>query len=300
MARIRTIKPDFCEDEEIAKLPIPVAHLFVLSWMFADDDGVLRANPIWLKSKLYPLREDVRKEQVAQWIECLVKARFLVPFNFNAEGYYVIRTFRRHQRIDKPQPSKIPKELVSAVLEAFDGDSENIPRTLQERSHPDKYKEWNKDKEEDKEKTNAHTREGSLSEELFPFDAFWEAYQHKVDRKVCERLWAKLGPDKRQACMEAIPAYVASTPLKPVPGVFTPARKNPETYLRRESWTNTIIEAQHANPAHLGSNTSAHRGRSNPTVSESLQRARDREASFGITGPQIGPGEQVQPPPNPT
>ncbi len=41
MARIRTIKPEFWEDEKIGKLPIP-CRLFIGCWNFADDFGVIK------------------------------------------------------------------------------------------------------------------------------------------------------------------------------------------------------------------------------------------------------------------
>ena len=44
MARIRTIKPEFWEDEKIGKLPIPCRLFFIGCWNFADDFGVIKGN----------------------------------------------------------------------------------------------------------------------------------------------------------------------------------------------------------------------------------------------------------------
>lgn len=44
MARIRTIKPEFWEDEDIGKLPIPCRLFFIGCWNFADDYGVIKAK----------------------------------------------------------------------------------------------------------------------------------------------------------------------------------------------------------------------------------------------------------------
>ncbi len=101
MARIRTIKPEMWEDEKIARLPLQANLLLIGLLNFADDSGVIKDAPLWIKSKVFPLREDVRKQDISQWIESLVKARFLVPFAYGNEGYYVIRTFQNHQLIDK-------------------------------------------------------------------------------------------------------------------------------------------------------------------------------------------------------
>lgn len=116
MARIRTIKPQHVNDRELAKISLQ-AHLFwVLSWCFSDDDGVLENDPLLLKSQLFPRRTDIRVEQVEQWIDQLIKARFMIPFTYNGAGYLLHRTFQIHQRIDKPQPSKIPSEIIQRTF----------------------------------------------------------------------------------------------------------------------------------------------------------------------------------------
>lgn len=56
MARIRTIKPEFWEDEKLAKLPIHARLLFIGTWNFADDNGVLLANPVLMKSHIFPTK----------------------------------------------------------------------------------------------------------------------------------------------------------------------------------------------------------------------------------------------------
>ena len=117
MARIRTIKPNHVNDKELSKVTLP-AHLFwILSWCFSDDEGVLENDPLLLKSQLFPRRTDIRMEQVQAWIDQLVKARFMIPFTHQGESYLLHRTFKAHQKIDRPQPSKIPEEVIRRILD---------------------------------------------------------------------------------------------------------------------------------------------------------------------------------------
>lgn len=117
MARIRTIKPNHVNDKELAKVSLQ-AHLFwVLSWCFSDDEGVLENDPLLLKSQLFPRRTDIRMEQVQTWIDQLVKARFMIPFTHQGESYLLHRTFKVHQKIDRPQPSKIPEEVIRRMID---------------------------------------------------------------------------------------------------------------------------------------------------------------------------------------
>ena len=72
MARIRTIKPEFWEDEKLAKLPIHARLLFIGTWNFADDNGVLLANPVLMKSHIFPY-EDIGISTISEWIDMLVE-----------------------------------------------------------------------------------------------------------------------------------------------------------------------------------------------------------------------------------
>jgi hypothetical protein len=117
MARIRTIKPQHVNDKELSKISLQ-AHLFwVLSWCFSDDEGVIENDPLLLRSQLFPRRTDIRVEQVQQWIDQLVKARFMIPFTHEGEGYLLHRTFKIHQKIDRPQPSKIPSDTIRRMID---------------------------------------------------------------------------------------------------------------------------------------------------------------------------------------
>ena len=67
------------------------------------------------------------------------------------------------------------------------------------------------------------------------FEDFWAAYGKKVDKPRCVKLWAKMTPNDKKACLEAVPLYVESTP-------DVTYRKNPSTYLNNRSWENEIIK----------------------------------------------------------
>ena len=66
------------------------------------------------------------------------------------------------------------------------------------------------------------------------FSIWWEMYGKKIDRGKCEKKWAKLSLEEKQACIAATPAYVASTP-------DLQYRRHPMTYLNNKSWENQII-----------------------------------------------------------
>jgi len=65
------------------------------------------------------------------------------------------------------------------------------------------------------------------------FDQWWELYQKKRGKDKCLKKWQKLSQKDRQACLNATPAYVASTP-------DVNFRKDPYTYLNNKSWNDEI------------------------------------------------------------
>jgi hypothetical protein len=52
--RIRTIKPEFFEDEKLAELPPHDRLMFIGLWLLADRNGVLEHRPAWIKAKIFP------------------------------------------------------------------------------------------------------------------------------------------------------------------------------------------------------------------------------------------------------
>jgi hypothetical protein len=66
------------------------------------------------------------------------------------------------------------------------------------------------------------------------FDTFWNAYDKKVGRPKCEKLWDKLTIKEKSDCLAYIPRYKQAQSDKQY-------RKNPETFLRNKSWNDELI-----------------------------------------------------------
>lgn len=119
MARIRTIKPEFWEDEKLAKLPVYARLLFIGTWNFADDNGVLLANPILMKSHIFPY-EDIGISTISEWIDMLVENGMLIRTTYNGKDYLVIRKFLIHQKINRKSIRiNIPLPVVLKVVDEY-------------------------------------------------------------------------------------------------------------------------------------------------------------------------------------
>lgn len=123
---------EFWLDEKIGSLPPEARLLYIGTWSLADDNGVLRGNPAYIRSQLFAYDEEVTAADVRRWIELLTAERMLVPFTHRGERYLLVRRFRDHQKIDARYATElIPfAEVEAAIAEAETANTltDNTPR----------------------------------------------------------------------------------------------------------------------------------------------------------------------------
>lgn len=125
--RIRTVKPEFWTDEQMSTRSEYARLLAIALLNYSDDDGYFLANPILIRGACFPFLEDSKK--IPRSIQELSEIGFL-EIGLLDDGRQVgkIVNFRKHQRIDKPQVSKLKEKS------QFQEHSKNDPRILQEPS----------------------------------------------------------------------------------------------------------------------------------------------------------------------
>jgi len=199
MARIRTIKPELWADEKVGSIDMGARLLFIGMINFADDDGVVSSNPIYLKSQIFPYDEALRLSAVKGWLDALVKARILVPLSFEGQNYYVIRTFRSHQVISHPAKGKIPSVVIDSVLsgntpELSSNPPESSSNTPELSSNPPSGKERKGKEGKGKESIGQPAApEFDFSEQNF--ETFWKEYPRRVNKKKAKEAFLKINPD---------------------------------------------------------------------------------------------------------
>ncbi|WP_143467246.1 HNH endonuclease [Lentzea kentuckyensis] len=110
MARIRTIKPDFWDDDRIGTLSRDARLLFIATWNVADDEGLLRWTPAYLKAVAFRYDWEITEAAVADMMAELSKAELVCPYaaGRTRERLAWITNFRKHQKINRPQPGRLP------------------------------------------------------------------------------------------------------------------------------------------------------------------------------------------------
>lgn len=125
MPRRRIIDPEFFPDPLIGHLRVEQRLFYIATWLFADDAGLFEANPPRLKLHAFPYDAEITEAHVSSYLDDLERSRRLLSYTSDERRYALIKTFHRHQRIDRPTTSKLPRPPAN-VLDQLDPKSRAI------------------------------------------------------------------------------------------------------------------------------------------------------------------------------
>lgn len=116
MPRIRTVKPEFWEDELLGVMPRDARLLFIATFNMADDEGILRWTPAYIKAQAFMYDDDLTIGDVGKLMQCLTDTGLVFPYIGGAarQQMALVVNFRKHQRINRPQKSKLPPPSTGA------------------------------------------------------------------------------------------------------------------------------------------------------------------------------------------
>lgn len=144
MRRIRTIKPEWLTDESLASCSIEARLLSVGLILLADDAGRGVATVEHLacevfRYELFRRGLDELSTIVRRALDELSTIGFCTIYEVSSKHYYELPAWSRHQRIDRPSPSRIPPHpggtaAVSPASTVLVEDSTIDRRTLDEPS----------------------------------------------------------------------------------------------------------------------------------------------------------------------
>ena len=221
MPRSRVIKPEFWNDEKLARVSRDSRLTFIGIWMCSDDYGVTRGSEAWLKSQIYPYEEEVKLSKFVEWISELERLKVIIPFQFHQEKYYYIKNFAKHQKVDHPSKTRNPEPPEDIDSECYVYISETIANDSRES------------RVEYKQSLNRVKTETETT--LVGFEDFWKAYPKKVGKAEAKKSWVKANGSRPHT--ETIISKIDE--LKKTPqwakdnGQYIP---NPATWLNRGGW----------------------------------------------------------------
>lgn len=120
------IKPQFWEDPTLAQMSRDARLLFIGIWNHCDDMGVIPANPIYLKNRVFPY-DEIGAKEVQIWLQELAVLERITRIEFHKTEYYLVPNFLKHQTINKPNFKDlfVPKSFVKPLLKDFSIDGED-------------------------------------------------------------------------------------------------------------------------------------------------------------------------------
>jgi hypothetical protein len=138
MARIRTIKPEFWQNEQLAALPEHARLLAIALLNHSDDEGYFLASPQLVRAACFPFEE--HSKSVLRSLHELSSIGYIEVRDCGGKSVGRVCKFLDHQRIDKAQKSKLSSLFQSAeskkpnATEGFEECSKNVPGTIQDYS----------------------------------------------------------------------------------------------------------------------------------------------------------------------
>lgn len=132
MARIRTIKPEFWQDERLSNMPRDARLLFIGLWNVADDYGRLRGHPAFIRGQVFPYDEDIDVEEL---LNILARGGRIVRYERDGQRFIWIRHFSEHQKMDKRTDSKLPEPTAEEMAASTQKRAEPAEK-VEEKSEP--------------------------------------------------------------------------------------------------------------------------------------------------------------------
>ena len=161
--RIRTVKPEFWQSEDLSQVSDKAKLLAIGLLNMADDEGYLKAHPAIIKSQLFPF--NTGSLNIQGILTELSNVRYIdVLTGDDGKQYVHIVNFLKHQKVNRPSPSKI-KDSVTFTDNSVSGQGGVI---IGKEQGTGKGKEQGKEEELPKGNLCPHTDIVNLYHECLP------------------------------------------------------------------------------------------------------------------------------------
>lgn len=134
MARIRSIKPEYWADEDLAMMVSRDARLLYIGlWNLADEHGRLRGDPRYVKGQLFAYDDDLTPAVIDGLLDQLARVGKVQRYRSGPGAYLFLPNLAKHQRLEAakvesrlptpPDPSEsAPMATIGADKSARDPD----------------------------------------------------------------------------------------------------------------------------------------------------------------------------------
>lgn len=152
MARKRIISPEIWQSEDFSRLSTLAKLIFIGMFSNADDEGRGRGKAVYLKSIIFPYDEDIRVADIDKTLSEISSNMSVIFYSHNENIYYELTNWNIWQKVEKPQPSKIPAfdESDKTFQRLFGEELGNNRRRVAPNKNRIRIEENRKEKEENR------------------------------------------------------------------------------------------------------------------------------------------------------
>jgi len=98
MPQYRKLHTKIIDSYDFAEMPDDFCRVF---WMLlivsVDSEGRAMDNPAWLRSRMFPLRDDVSADHIERTLSWLANRKMIVRYQHNDRGYFYVPKFKTYQ-----------------------------------------------------------------------------------------------------------------------------------------------------------------------------------------------------------
>lgn len=132
--RARNLRPEFFTDRKMAALGVQHALIYQALWLLADDGGVCRCDPDYVKAQIFYLWPDVTASDIALALREYYRSGRVRLYAISDEVYCEIRAFSKHQKPNNPSKFRYPRageelteEATVALCESYHSPTLPVP-----------------------------------------------------------------------------------------------------------------------------------------------------------------------------
>ena len=123
MARIRTIKPEAMQHRKVGKLSDRAFRLWMGMLTQADDSGRLVVDAEQFRVLFFAYQRSMTAAKVAQALNEILDLGLINLYELDGNLYGCFPSWRDHQKLSHPSPSRLPAPEDSRIVRKFSEDS---------------------------------------------------------------------------------------------------------------------------------------------------------------------------------
>ena len=221
----RIIKESICTSDSIDNLTWFEEVMFYRLIVNCDDYGRFDGRAAVIKSRLFPLKDNITVKAVEAAINKLVSVELVALYVFEGKPYLHLPTWDSHQQI-RAKRSKYPSpdDADDSICNHMISDDIKCPR------NPIRIQSESESESERAEKDAV-------------FNEFWKAYPKKVGKKDAQRAFDKVPKAEWPKLVPSVERQKQSKQWLKDDGQYIP---NPSTWLNQGRWDDEVVIATDA------------------------------------------------------